>query len=84
MASFPISIALDASHVANLMKPVNGEGGFQDLQRRTQKYLHGTTIDIPTFEEAEKVVRYAKEYGEGGFEERFGPIATELRRILNL
>jgi len=65
--------------IANeIMKPVSGEGGYQDLMRKVQRNLTDGTLHLDA-EDLEKIPRYAEEYGQGGFEERLSPLLSLLR-----
>lgn len=78
----PIRIQIDAETAAHIRKPVNGEGGFQDLLRLLQSRLSDQTITISSRQEAERIVRYSGKYGEGGFEGRLANIANEITQMM--
>lgn len=57
-----------------LTRPVNGRGGFQVLLRKLQKRLKGNTVTLTSVDEIEKVGRYLKKYGKGGFQSRIASL----------
>lgn len=54
---------------------VNGQGGFQSLCRTLHDRLAATNILRLDSSEFGRIVRYANDYGDGGFQ-------TRLRRII--
>lgn len=64
-------------------KPINGRGGFQTLLKRIAKGLRKSTKSlIISMDDLEKIARYAKNYGQGGFQNRLEPLLREHRRIM--
>lgn len=78
-----VEILLDDDFVERINRPVNGQGGFQDLLRLLQNGLSGNTLIIDSEEVAERILRYADQYGEGGFENRLRGIADQIRSGLS-
>ncbi len=75
----PLEVTLLASEKQAVTDPVNGEGGFQNLLRGLQDRLDGNTLILHPIE-VERIHRYADEYGQGGFQDRFTLIAAAIRR----
>lgn len=69
-----IQIELSDGEREAIERPVNGEGGFQSFLRRLQGQLVGNTLTISE-EDVRRAIRYSTSYGQGGFEDRLGPIA---------
>lgn len=63
-------VAVDNALNTDLMRPVNGSGGFQDLLRRLQRSVRmRRTMEISA-EDVKRLRDYCKRYGEGGFQGR--------------
>ncbi len=60
-----------------LLKPVEGEGGFQNLLRQMLGNLNGLELTLAD-QDIRQIFSYSGSYGEGGFQGRLGP----LRRLL--
>ena len=71
-----IAMELTADQIGFLERPVRGQGGYQSLLRRLRGNLSGSLLRL-TRSDCEKVVRYSRRYGEGGFQ-------TRLRSIVQL
>jgi hypothetical protein len=63
------TIELSHDELDYLNKPVNGQGGFQDLLRSLGAQRQGNQQSF-TSAQAERVLRYSSKYGQGGFEDR--------------
>lgn len=65
-----MEIELNAEELAELRKPVSGQGGFQSFLRalRRRSAAGGMLRLSPT--DLERVKRYAFDYGNGGWEGR--------------
>ncbi len=72
-------VMLSSDDMAALARAVKGEGGFQDLLRLLQERRQNSTLRV-SHHEAERIVRYAGDYGPGGWEDRLRRIAAELQR----
>lgn len=73
-----VTVQLDPDEVVEIRRPVNGQGGMQDLLRELQGRLTSIgTIQISA-EEIERIKRYAGSYGEGGFQNRLRLILEKL------
>jgi hypothetical protein len=60
-----------------LRRPIRGTGGFQTLLRRLQGQVNTEGL-VLTLEDMEQLVRYGREYGVGGFQQRLGAVAEDL------
>lgn len=69
-----MKIQLSDREVAKLMKPVKGRGGFQSTIRRVQKNIKGNILEA-SVADVERLVKYAFEYGPGGFQEQAKAVA---------
>ena len=71
MSDDTIIARLLVDELAVLRKPVEGQGGMQSFLRSLKSRIRedGTLSLSP--EEVERVRKYAEDYGEGGFQERF-------------
>lgn len=79
----PFQATLQTAEAEALMRKVHGQGGFQSLLRALQKqYDKKTSVVTVTSEQIEKINRYTKEYGSGGFENRLDGIRRELPRLV--
>ena len=54
-----------------IRRPVEGQGGMQSFLRALLPRIQPNGSLSLSTEEAERVRRYAEDYGEGGFQERF-------------
>lgn len=60
---------------AELMKPINGQGGHQSLlEKLRSQYDPETRILIYSDEDRGKMNRYANDYENGGYQNRFKAI----------
>lgn len=75
---FPILIQIDHETAERIRKPIIGVGGFQDLLKLLQDHLKGQALEIPGLDVGRRIVRYARQYGRGGFEGRLEKIADEI------
>lgn len=76
----PIVIELDDEQLEKLNKPIRGEGGFQSLLRRIQSQIVGKTL-VLSEADGERLMRYAKQYSSGGFQQRLGPIVEQVSKF---
>ncbi|MHB1461707.1 MAG: DUF3644 domain-containing protein [Armatimonadota bacterium] len=65
-----MTIELLPTDVERMMRQVNGQGGLQSLFRRLKTCIKQNNVEI-SFNDAEKISRYASEYGPGGYQGRF-------------
>ena len=62
---------LTREELAELLRPVKGVGGFENLIRRLQKQVNHATAEIKlTKKDLEDIQRCAFDYKQGGFEDR--------------
>lgn len=77
-----IIIALTDEQLVRLKRPLKGSGGWQSLLRNIQKRINGTNLEL-SVRDVCRILRYSKDYGEGGFQGRLqGTVEqTELLAI---
>jgi hypothetical protein len=71
-------VQLTADDVAALKRRVEGDGGFQRLLRELQDLRIDGHLYIPSEAIAERIIRYAYEYGSGGWQGRLQRWADQL------
>lgn len=76
-----VTIGLTADEVERLMRPVNGQGGFQSILRRMQEQLNENQQLVLTIFDIRQIVRYSTRYGGGGFQGRLDAVLEALRRL---
>jgi len=76
-----ITIRLTAEELEYIARPITGEGGWQDTLRMIRTQTTDGVLSV-TKQEAERIIRHAEAYGEGGFENRLLTLAGRLRRLL--
>ena len=79
-----VIITLTDSELDYLIKEARGTGGFQSLLRKLQTRLSGHDLELH-LEDIERIVRYVREYGKGGFQSRLAGVLNEhesLARVL--
>lgn len=74
-------VELTTDQIGFLELPVRGKGGHQSLLRRLQSNLSGKRSRL-TRTDCERVVRYSKEYGQGGFQTRLRAIVQLAERFI--
>jgi hypothetical protein len=72
-----IVIELERDEVEYLRRPVVGSGGFQSLLRHLNAQLVADRL-VLTEGDAERLVRYARAYGQGGFQHRLGRVVDQV------
>lgn len=77
MTTHSVNVPPDVA--AAIRKPVEGEGGFQDLLRKLQAQMSpdGSVLNV-TDEDIARIQRY-KSYEPGGFEDRLTPLLELLQ-----
>ena len=68
-----IVVKLTPDQVYFLNRRLGGQGGYQSLLARLQSNMNGNLLRL-TQDDCEKMVRYATQYGQGGFQERLRSI----------
>lgn len=66
-----MTIVLSSGEIAQLMKPVTGQGSWQRLLRRLQAQLKGAVLTL-TARDVAQVLKYREKYGTGGWQTRLG------------
>jgi len=77
-----IIIDLSDESINKLLRPISGSGGWQSLLRHLQQNLRGNEL-ILNINDIERIVRYANNYGQGGFEDRLLPVIEEVIILVN-
>lgn len=79
-----VEIELTPEDFDVLMKPIEGQGGFQNVLSRVQSWADPDTrrVYIPV-SELESIVRHVMKYGEGGFQDRLRPIVEEVKALVD-
>ena len=75
-----MTVSLDKNEVEVLMKPVNGQGGFQNLVRKLQTRVRGRRVWF-TPDEVVTLHRYVTNTGSGGFQGRLSPLLGAFREV---
>ena len=73
---------LTPAQVDFLQRPLRGQGGYQSLLARLQGNLDGNILRL-TRTDCERVVRYATQYGEGGFQTRLQSIIQQAELFIS-
>lgn len=77
------TVKLTEREAAALMRPVVGRGGFQSLLRSLQKsYDRKSRTVTLNADQIERINRYTKRYGPGGFEDRVDGIRRNLPKLI--
>ncbi|MFQ6060546.1 MAG: hypothetical protein ACE5KV_04495 [Thermoplasmata archaeon] len=70
-----------------IVRPVEGQGGFQSLLRTIQSRLSQPTLEgleerafYLSYDEMERLQRYSEQYGEGGFQQRLRVLLDAIGR----
>ncbi len=74
-------VNLTKSQEELLMRPVRGQGGYQSLLRKLQGNISGGRLSLSP-QDCERIVRYAGDYGGGGWQGRLRSIADAARRYV--
>ena len=74
-----IVVELTRDQVDYINRPLRGQGGYQSFLSHLQDNLSGNLLRL-TRADCEKIVRYATQYGEGGFQGRLRSI-VDLARL---
>ncbi len=75
-----IIISLTDNDVNLLRKELHGTGGFQSLIASLQTKLRGNDLELD-FADMERIARYVKQYGRGGFQGRLDGVLTEIKNL---
>lgn len=74
-----ITVTLTDDELAALMRPVNGQGGWQTSLRRIQNKFKGNSVTL-TAAEVDQIVRQAQNYGQGEFQNRLFMLIQAIKR----
>ena len=77
-----IIISLTDNEVNLLGKELQGIGGFQSLIVSLQTKLQGNDLELG-FADVERIARYVKQYGRGGFQGRLDGVLTEIENLVD-
>lgn len=80
-ATLTLRLELGVGAAARLRRPVRGQGGFQNLLRTLQAQLTENNVLTLTPTLAGRIARYVRNYGDGGFQGRLGPVLAELSQL---
>jgi hypothetical protein len=70
-----IIIPLTTKECAAFKRPINGQGGFQNLLKRLNKKIDPITKTITvSVSDVHYIRKYATKFGQGGFQDRLAPI----------
>ncbi len=73
-----ILIPLTDAQRDRLLLPVQGSGGWQSLLRKLQKRIQDSHVELTT-EDVGRILRYAQDYGQGGFQNRLDGVVKQSR-----
>lgn len=73
-----MNIHLRQGTVSKLRRPIRGQGGFQTLLRRLQLQVSDGTLALDAAD-FEKLGRYSRAYGRGGFQDRTEHAASDAQ-----
>ena len=76
-----VVIGLTTEETEKLVRPVNGQGGFQNLLRRIQGQLNANYQLVLTLDDIRQINRYRSRYGGGGFQGRLDAVISALGRL---
>lgn len=75
-------IRLSDDAIEKLNRPINGQGGWQNLAIALKKQVNlNEKILVLSPKLTERVIRYSQLYGQGGWQGRLEPILKELRSL---
>lgn len=72
-------VELDMEAIKAIETPINGEGGHQTLMRKLKEQFVCPHLSYDQ-EDYEKLVRYARDYGQGGYQSRFEKILSCIEK----
>jgi hypothetical protein len=80
-STLTIRLELSEQAARALRRSVSGQGGFQSLLRALQGQLTAGNVLTLTPILAGRIARYVRNYGQGGFQGRLGPVLKELAQL---
>lgn len=66
-----------------LSHTINGQGGFQSLQKKLLSQINEDLLLILNDDDVEKICRYIKRYGQGGAQKQFYEVFKEFLPCLS-
>lgn len=79
-SNISLTIELTTEETELLQRQVNGQGGHQTLLRRLQNKLDGNILKLNPYD-VDMILRYAQNYGEGGFQVRLRAVLNAIKRM---
>jgi hypothetical protein len=77
-----ITVPVTPEERSFLLRPVRGAtGGFQGLLKRLQGGLSGAQVTL-SVEDGRRLVRYAENYKDGGWQARLRPLVAQVKAAL--
>ncbi len=76
-----ITIAVTDDEIGVIRRADKEGGGFQALFGRLEAGISGNQLTL-TRTDAQRVMRYAEDYGGGGWQQHLGPLADRIREAL--
>jgi len=76
-----VTVQLTVQEIEAIAAQLKEGGGFQSLFRRLQANVKGSTLTIDV-DTAKRAIRYARSYGQGGWEDTLASIANKLQAAL--
>lgn len=81
MLLFPLEIQLPLDEAERLNRTSRGTGGYQRLRAKINITFDPTpSARVADYETARQIVKYAKSYGAGGFQDRFKFLGAALEK----
>lgn len=77
-----VIITLNADELSLLQKELHGVGGFQSLIASLQSKTTGYDLEL-NLDDVERIARYVKEYGKGGFQGRLDGVLNEIENLVH-
>jgi hypothetical protein len=71
---------LSFEEIEPILREVSGQGGFQDLLRKLQRQIENNSIYLED-SDIDRMIKYSKEYGEGGFQNRMKKLIEKLKIV---
>lgn len=75
-----IIIELEENERNLIQKSVSGSGGWQSLIKKLQGNISENKISLSD-EDIAKIIKYQRQYGYGGFENRLRPLIDRLKPL---
>jgi len=75
-------VKLTDEEVATVKKAHKEGGGFQELFADMEHNLNGNELSVDK-ELGERIIRYCKSYGPGGWQDKLRPIAAKIEAAIS-